>query len=172
MKRAAVIAVSFFTLAACETNERMGQVIGGLIGAGVGYAAAGDDDDTVKAVAVLAGAGLGAWIGGNIGRGLDERERERMASTTQRALAFDAPTNASYRNPGSPSETGAGAPSYSWTSPTHPGVSGRSALLDATSAPRGGECRTVRQVVVRNGRETMEDVRFCRTGPSSPWAPA
>ena len=121
---------------------------------------------------MLAGAGIGAWIGGNIGRGLDERERERMASSTQGALALDAPRNASYRKPGASSEIGAGSPSVPWTSPTHPGVSGRSAVVESTATPRGGECRTIRQIVVRNGHETYEDVRFCRSGPSSPWNPA
>ncbi len=173
MKAAAIlISVSALALSACETNEQMGQVIGGLIGAGVGYAAAGDDDDTVKAIAVIAGAGIGAWIGGNLGRGLDQRERERIAMSTQNVLGADVPRNSPLRSPGASMEATPGAPSSGWTSPTHPqSVSGKSTLVQVSGNGRTGECRTVRQLVVRNGKEAMEDTRFCRSDPSSPWAP-
>lgn len=173
MKTAAIlISVSALMVSACETNEQMGQVIGGLIGAGVGYAAAGDDDDTVKAIAVIAGAGLGAWIGGNLGRGLDERERERIAMSTQNVLGADVPRNSPLRSSNAAMETTPGAPSAGWTSPTHPqSVSGSSTLVQVSGNGRSGECRTVRQLVVKNGKETLEDTRFCRSDPSSPWTP-
>jgi surface antigen len=169
---AAVIAASL-SLSACETNEQMGQVIGGLIGAGAGYAIAGDDDDTMKAIAVIAGASVGAWIGGNLGRGLDERERARLTQSTQTMLATGVPYNSPLRSPNAAMETAPGAPSSSWTSPTHPeSVSGKSTLVEVSSTNGGGECRTVRQLVVRNGKETSEDTRFCRISPSSPWTPS
>jgi surface antigen len=167
-----LIAASALAMSACETNEQMGQVIGGLIGAGVGYAAAGDDDDTVKAIAVIAGAGIGAWIGGNLGRGLDERERERISMSTQNVLGADVPRNSPLRASNAASETTPDAPSYGWTSPTHPQtISGKSTLVQVARDGRTGECRTVRQLVVRNGKETVEDTRFCRSDPFSPWTP-
>lgn len=171
-RTAAITLASTLALTACETNEQMGQVIGGILGAGAGYAAAGDDDDTVKAIAVIAGASLGAWIGGNIGRGLDQRERERLAASTQNVLAMDVPANSPLRS-SSVREYGpapAYAPSSNWTSPTNPNsVSGKSTLVEVSSAGSAGECRTVRQLVIRNGQETSEDARFCRTSPSAPW---
>lgn len=171
-RTAAIALASMAALTACESNERMGQVIGGILGAGAGYAAAGDDDDTVKVAAVIAGAALGAWIGGNVGRGLDERERERLAMSTQNVLAMDVPANSPLRS-SSAREYGpapAYAPSSNWTSPTNPkSVSGKSTLVEVADSGRAGECRTVRQLVIRNGQETSEDARFCRSSPSAPW---
>lgn len=169
---AAIAIAGSLVLTACESNERMGQVIGGILGAGAGYAAAGDDDDTVKVAAVLAGAALGAWIGGNVGRGLDQKERERLATSTQNVLAMDVPANSPLRS-SSVREYGpapAYAPSSNWTSPTNPGsVSGKSTLVEVSNTSGSGECRTVRQLVIRNGQETSEDARFCRSNPSAPW---
>lgn len=169
---AAIVLASTLAVAACETNEQMGQVIGGILGAGAGYAAAGDDDDSVKVAAVIAGAALGAWVGGNVGRGLDRRERERLAASTQNVLAMDVPANSPLRS-SNVREYGpapAYAPSSNWTSPTNPdSVSGKSTLVEVSNNGRAGECRTVRQLVIRNGQETSEDARFCRANPSAPW---
>jgi surface antigen len=155
------------TLSACETNEGWGQLTGAVLGAGLGVALAGDDDDTVVALAALAGAGLGMWIGGNIGRGLDEKERQRVAESTQQMLAYDVPSGSPLR---SGEASGYGAPSAVWTSPTNPQtVSGKSTLLGVSSTGGSGECGTVRQLVVKNGKETSEDVQFCRETASSQW---
>lgn len=157
-------------LTACETNEEWGQLMGAVGGAALGMAIAGDDDDTMVAIAAIAGASLGMWIGGNIGRGLDEKERERIANTTQQVLAMEVPTGSPLRSPNGASS---GTPSASWTSPTNPEtVSGKSTLLKVSSTGGAGECRTVRQLVVKNGEETSEDARFCRPDSSSAWAKA
>lgn len=166
-KTAAIVVAGALGLSACETNEEMGQLLGGLAGAGLGLAIAGDDDDTMKALAVVAGAGLGAWIGGNIGRGLDERERERLAQSTQQVLAMDVPASSPLRasQPVAASE----APSVVWDSPTKPGVvSGKTTLLQVSDTSNGGQCRKVRQAVTRNGQESFEDVQMCKS-PGGAW---
>lgn len=173
-KTAAIVLAGSITVSACETSEEMGQMFGALAGAGLGLALAGDDDDTMKAIAVIAGASLGAWIGGNIGRGLDEQERERLAGSTQQVLAMEVPPASPLRAPNAAAVApAAAAPSAAWTSPTNPTtVSGKTTLLQVASSGSTGECRTVRQLVVKNGAETSEDVQFCRQTASSQWQPA
>ncbi len=162
MKTAAIAVAGALAVSACETNEDMGQMFGALAGAGLGLALAGEDDDTMKAIAVVAGASLGAWVGGNIGRGLDERERERLAQSTQQVLAMDVPASSPLRSPSAAWESE--APSVSWESPTQPGeVSGTTTLLAVADTANGGQCRKVRQAVTRNGRESFEDVQMCKT---------
>jgi surface antigen len=173
-KAAALVMAGSLTLSACETNEQMGQMLGALAGAGLGAMVAGDDDDTMVAIAVLGGAAIGAWIGGNIGRGLDERERERLAVSTKQLLDQPVPSNSPlrYQSATNSPEAMRTAPSVDWTSPTNPQtVSGKTTLLEVTQNGQG-ECKTVRQLVVRNGQRTSEDARFCRANASSPWTQA
>jgi surface antigen len=163
-------------LSACATNEQTGQLIGGVVGALAGKAVAGDDDDTVKAIAILGGAALGAWVGGKIGRGLDEKERQRLAMSTQQVLDAPVASNSTLRQPiaqQSPAAR-AEAPTDKWVSPTNPQTTtGSTTLMQVSSnGAQGGECRTVRQLVVKNGQEVSEDVKFCRQTASSGWQPA
>lgn len=172
-RTAALTLAGTLALAACETNEEWGQMMGALGGAALGIAIAGDDDPTMVALAAAAGAGLGMWIGGNLGRGLDEKERARLAGSTQQVLAMEVPSGSPLRSPNAASQPASQSPSASWTSPTNPTtVSGKSTLLEVASNGGLGECRTVRQLVVKNGEETSEDARFCRADASSAWAQA
>ena len=172
-RTAAIALAGTLTLSACETNEEWGQMMGALGGAALGIAVAGDDDPTMVALAAAAGAGIGMWIGGNIGRGLDERERERLAGSTKQVLAMEVPSGSPLRGPNAGSQPAGRMPSASWTSPTKPSsVSGKSTLVGISSTGGTGECRTVRQLVVKNGEETSEDARFCRADAASPWAQA
>jgi hypothetical protein len=169
-RTAAIALAGTLTLSACETNEEWGQMMGTLGGAALGVAVAGDDDPTMVALAAAAGAGIGMWIGGNLGRGLDERERERLAGSTQQVLAMEVPTGSPLRNPNGGGHYAGRTPSASWTSPTKPNsVSGMSTLVGIDGTGGTGECRTVRQLVVKNGEEMSEDARFCRADASSPW---
>lgn len=170
-RTAAAVLAGSLAVSACETNEQMGQMMGAIGGAALGLAIAGEDDDTMKAVAVVAGASLGAWIGGNIGRGLDEQERGRMLASTQQVLDADVPYNSPLRAPGAASSYSppADAPSAVWESPTNPGVvSGKTTLMAVSETPSGASCRKVRQVVMRNGRESTEDVQMCKV-PGGGW---
>jgi surface antigen len=166
---AVVLLAGSLATSACATNEETGQLLGAGLGAALGLAIAGEDDDTVKAVAVLAGASLGAWIGGNLGRGLDERERERLVASTQHVLDAPVPANSPLRDRSAAYAPAPDAPSAVWESPTNPGtVSGRSTLLSVSEMPSGATCRKVRQSVTRNGRETFEDVQMCKS-PGGGW---
>jgi surface antigen len=173
MKRAgkavAVALAGALAVSACEPNEEMGQMFGALAGAGLGLALAGDDDDTMKALAVVAGAGLGAWIGGNIGRGLDEQERQRLAASTQQVLDMEVPASSPLRSQAAAASPPAEAPAVVWDSPTKPGVvSGKTTLLQVADTGNGGQCRKVRQAVTRNGQESFEDVQMCKQ-PGGSW---
>jgi surface antigen len=171
-KTAAIVMAGSISVSACETNEEWGQLMGAVGGAALGMALAGDDDDTMVAIAAIAGASLGAWIGGNIGRGLDEKERERLAGSTQQVLAMEVPAASPLRAPNAAAAPIATAPSAAWTSPTNPTtVSGKTTLLQVAASGSTGECRKVRQLVVKNGAETTEDVEFCRQTASSQWQP-
>lgn len=173
IRTTAVALAGAVALSACETNEEWGQLVGAVGGAALGVAIAGDDDDTMVAIAAIAGASLGAWIGGNIGRGLDEKERQRVAQSTQQVLAMEVPTGSPLRGPNAGAGPQPGAPTASWTSPSNPTtVSGKTTLLGVSSTGGSGECRTVRQLVVKNGEETSEDARFCRADANSQWAKA
>lgn len=172
-KTAAIVLAGSVSLSACETNEEWGQMLGALGGAALGVALAGDDDPAMVALAAIAGASLGSWLGGNIGRGLDEQERERLAGSTQQVLAMEVPPASPLRAPNAAATPIAAAPSAAWTSPTNPTtVSGKTTLLQVAAQGSSGECRTVRQLVVKNGTEVSEDVQFCRQTASSQWQPA
>lgn len=170
-KMVTLVLAGTLAVSACETNEDMGQMFGALAGAGLGLALAGDDDDTMKAIAVVAGASLGAWVGGNIGRGLDEQERGRLAASTQQVLDMDVPSYSSLRAASAGDAPTAESPSVDWESPTKPGVvSGKTTLLKVSDTASGGQCRKVRQAVTRNGQESFEDVQMCKQ-PGGGWQP-
>ncbi len=176
-KTAAIALAGSLSVTACESSEEWGQMLGAVGGAALGVALAGDSDPTMVALAALAGAGLGMWIGGNIGRGLDEQERERLAASTQTILAMEVPstsplrTSASAPAPSASAPPPPAAPTAAWTSPTNPTtVSGKTTLLQVASTGSSGECRTVRQLVVKDGQEMSEDARFCRADSASQWA--
>ena len=48
-------------------------------------------------------------------------------------------------------------------------VGRRTTLLQVSGDGGGGECRTVRQLVVANGQEEQQDVQFCRSAPGAQW---
>ncbi len=109
-------------------------------------------------------------IGGNIWRPLDEQERSRLANSTQQVLAMEVPTGSPLRGRNAASQPSVNRPCVNWTSPTNPtSVSGKSTLLQVASTGGVGECRMVRQLVVKNGEETAEDARFCLADASSAW---
>lgn len=147
-------------------------MLGAVAGAGLAYALVGDDNGAVLAAAMLAGAAAGGWLGSNFGRGLDEAERERVAQSTQQVLNQEVPTNSPLRSASAAysSQAAAVAPTVNWTSPNNPDtVSGRTTLLQVSGDGGGGECRTVRQLVVVNGQEEQQDAQFCRSNPSAQW---
>jgi surface antigen len=168
----AVALAGTLAVSACETEEEFWGTMGALGGGLAAGMLVGDDNGAVLAAAVIAGAAAGGWLGANFGRGLDEAERERAAASTQRVLNQEIPSNSPLRSASatySP-QAAAVAPTADWTSPTNPQtVSGRTTLLQVAADGGGGECRTVRQLVVVNGREEAQDAQFCRANASSQW---
>lgn len=168
----AVAMAGTLALSACETNEEFWGTMGAVTGAVAAGMLVGDDNGAVLAAAVIGGALAGQWLGANFGRGLDEAERERAARSTQQVLNQEVPTNSPLRSASAAYSPQAAsvAPSVSWKSDDNPDtVSGRSTLLQVASDGGGGECRTVRQLVVVNGQEETQDAQFCRSSPDAQW---
>ncbi len=105
-----------------------------------------------------------------------QADRDRIAATTQQVLLQEVPANSPLRSASAASspQAAAAAPSANWSSSTNPGtVSGKSTLLQVASAGAGsGECRTVRQLIIVEGKEATRDVAFCRSGPGEQWTAA
>lgn len=81
------------TLAACQTKQESGTVIGGVAGGMLGSTVGGGEGRTA---AVIAGTILGAYVGGEMGRYMDAND-ERKA---QAALEYNRDRQAStWRNP-------------------------------------------------------------------------
>jgi len=166
----AVAMAGTLAVSACENMEDTMGMFGAVAGAGLAYALVGDDNGAVLAAAMLAAAG--GWLGANFGRGLDEAERERVASTTQQVLNSEVPASSPLRSASAAysQQAAAVAPSVGWQSADNPStVSGRTTLLQVSGDGGGGECRTVRQLVVANGQEEQQDVQFCRSAPGAQW---
>ena len=70
-------------LAGCQTT---GSIVGAGLGAASGIALTRGEDRTTQIIAGAAGAALGAFIGGEIGRRLDENDRREAADATRQAL--------------------------------------------------------------------------------------
>ena len=168
----AVAMAGTLAVSACENMEETMGLLGAVAGAGLAYAVVGDDNGAVLAAAMLAGAAAGGWLGSNFGRGLDEAERERVAQSTQQVLNSEIPASSPLRSASAAysQQAAAVAPSVGWQSADNPNtVSGRTTLLQVSGDGGGGECRTVRQLVVANGQEEQQDVQFCRYAPGAQW---
>lgn len=82
----AMVLAAALTLSACA-NQGPKQTGGSLLGAGLGALAGsqiGDGRGQLAATAI--GAVLGAWLGGEVGKSLDEADRLSAGNTTQAAL--------------------------------------------------------------------------------------
>lgn len=131
-----------------------GAVVGGVLGGLLGRSVAGGRDKTLGTV--LGGA-LGVVVGSRIGKSLDRCEQEKMATATEAALNAKGSDQASTQK---------------WTSETRPGVGGTVVASTPQAQPDGRVCRNVSQVNYVDGQEMKDNPRFCRTPPSSAWAPA
>jgi uncharacterized protein YgiM (DUF1202 family) len=100
-KNLAVATLSVALLASCaDTNQfsktQIGAALGTLAGAAAGAAASGKGD---KTKGVLIGAMLGGLAGGAVGNMLDERDRARLAQSTEEAIVTGR--NQAWSNPDS-----------------------------------------------------------------------
>ena len=141
----ALFVAAGLALGACQTNQQGGQTAGAGLGAVLG-ALAGNEIGGTKGAVIggLIGAFGGYLIGGEIGRYLDERDRQVAAENTLAALET--------------SQAKGGAPATaSWRSPENDGVSGA-----ATATAVGGDCYSVQEVAVIPGRgDVRQETRYC-----------
>ena len=93
----AAVAVLSLTLIGCAgNNQTLRTVLGAGAGAGIAQAAGGGT------VAIVAGAVAGAWLGSEIGKSMDQRDRMAMQETTQTALSNSpSGSTSSWSNPDS-----------------------------------------------------------------------
>jgi surface antigen len=95
---AALIPATLMTAACDVDNQQIGTIAGAAGGAAAGRAIGGDG--TGGYVGLILGAIVGGYLGGEAGKWMDNRDRQRQAETTNRAL-----------------ETGQAGQGFSWTNP-------------------------------------------------------
>ena len=168
-RNAALVACAILPLlAACQTQEQTGgllgagggALIGGLAGGAIGHGAG-------ALIGGALGAAGGYFVGSTIGRQLDDRDRARAQAATQRLLnepVHYPPTQTAAATPPKPR---AKTTTASWSSDHNQGVHGSATLVDAQQTT-GGECRTVREVAYVGGQETTQNTRYCR-GADREW---
>ena len=90
--------VSLPLVSGCATKMETGTVVGALTGGALAYGLG--QDSSKKELWTVLGIGLGAMIGQNIGKQLDERDRYLMAQTFEHTME-KAPTNSTgqWQNP-------------------------------------------------------------------------
>ena len=90
--------VSLPLVSGCATKMETGAVVGALTGGALAYGLG--QDSSKKELWTVLGIGLGAMIGQNIGKQLDERDRYLMAQTFEHTME-KAPTNSTgqWQNP-------------------------------------------------------------------------
>ena len=135
--------------------------VGGALSAGM---LVGDDNGAVLAAAMLAGAAAGGWLGSN-SAAVSTSRSVSVLPRPPRPSSKEVPDTRRCAAPARPysPQAAAAAPTAAWTSPTNPTtVSGKTTLLQVRRTGSSGECRTVRQLVVKDGQEKTEDARFCR----------
>ncbi len=131
-------------VAGCATEGGKAD-IGALIGAVTGGFIGSKVDDGPGGV--LVGAALGGYFGHMIGKYMDERDRERLASALEQT-----PTDQT----------------YTWTNQD----SGRHFEVTPTTdtyAQAGKACRNFTQVVIVNGEEQTVDGTACKAPDEPDW---
>lgn len=143
MKRALVLLISALLVAGCQspTREDTGRVVGGVLG-GILGAQVKSDSRSKRNLAIIIGTLAGAYIGGAIGRDMDEGDRYRAHD----ALEYNRTAEpARWTNP----DTG-----RDWeVTPTH-----------TYRAADGALCRDFTTTMGYRGREEVVEGRACRQG--------
>jgi surface antigen len=90
-----------FSLAACEEGHE-GRDTGTLIGAGAGLLIGSQVGGGGRVLAIVGGTLAGAWLGREVGKSLDHKDRAAMEQSTQHSLASSpAGTKSTWKNPDS-----------------------------------------------------------------------
>ncbi|MDT4870886.1 Glycine zipper [compost metagenome] len=135
-------------LGACSStgnNQTIGAVVGGVLGAATGAKVSKDSN---RAASIAIGTAVGAVVGYGIGRYLDERDKQNMATATAQTAESGRPQEV--HNP----DTG----TTIRTAPV--------ATPPSTAQTSASNCRTVQQSVeLPDGRNESENVTVCK-GPN------
>jgi len=148
-------------VAGCASQEKGGpsyQTMGTILGAGAGGLIGGIAFNS--AGGVIGGALVGALAGNLVGRGLDQRERTRLAEATTQA--FTAETNQQTTFTVEPTTTTASAPPTVVTAKPVGPVAARS---------DGSTCRPIELTATKNGRTSTETTTFCQAAGSTDLKP-
>lgn len=136
-----------------ETAGGVGAVAGGILGAVLGN---NSGMGTVGGAAI--GAVAGFIAGSFIGQLLDDGDKAKLESASQRTL-----------NEGD---------MIRWNSDRNPGVHGYSEVVSSAETParrpgakpvKGDACRTVREVAYVDGKEYVEMAEYCRAEGAIGW---
>lgn len=165
MKRflAVILASSLLLVGGCQTNEQTGallgasggSLLGGLFGRNLGKSNAS------MMLGTLAGGAVGYFVGSSIGRSLDERDRARAQSATMTALNTPVRVSTPVQPQRPQRLPAAKRPTATWMS-DKAGVKGSSTVTTIEAASDGNECRTVHEVAYIQGREVVQDTKYCR----------
>lgn len=147
------------TLGGCTTNSSremaggVGAVAGGILGAVLGNR---------SGIGTAGGAAIGAvagFIAGSlIGQLLDDADKAKLESASQRTLTE--------------------GDTIRWNSDKNPGVHGYSEVVSSAETParrsgakptKGDACRTVREVAYVDGKEYVDMAEYCRAEGATGW---
>ncbi|KZD10314.1 RT0821/Lpp0805 family surface protein [Oceanibaculum pacificum] len=152
MLRKTIIAMAaLFALAACEnsnygTKQTVGSVLGGVGGAVAGAQFGGG---TGRLATTAAGALIGAFLGGEVGRGLDDVDKQKATSAMHQAQAAPVGQTIAWNNPGT-------------------GNSGTVIPVRDGTANDGAYCREFQQTVNIGGQTERAYGTACRQ-PDGSW---
>tara|TARA_A100001037_G_C14910793_1_gene527119 strand:- start:185 stop:649 length:465 start_codon:yes stop_codon:yes gene_type:complete len=146
-----VIIAALFIFGCAEAKKKdagaiMGMVLGGVVGAVLG-----NNSDAGSKLGSVIGAGVGGLFGALIGEKLDEADRVLAEAATVSALSV--PTG----------------DRVEWQSTKNTSVHGFSKPTSGYESKGDQTCRTVRQVVVINGKEEGVTTEFCKIGDTGRW---
>jgi surface antigen len=142
VSRIAVVLILVTFVSACQANKQTG---GTLIGAGAGALLGSQlGSGRGKLAMVALGALGGAWLGSEIGKSMDEADRQRALRAQNRAL-----------------ETGRSGTSVAWRNPDN-GHSGQITPRPSYQRASGETCREYEHEVTIDGRREIMKGTACR----------
>lgn len=149
--RVLLIGALVLPIGACQNKQQTGMAVGAASGAALGATLARGSD---KPAAILVGALLGAIAGTIVGYHLDEADKAKAEAASRQAA-----------------QASSGERIY-WSSDKNAQVSGYAEQVKpvspttqvATSSAGSRTCRKVREVVIMQGKEQVQEADYCLSG--------
>lgn len=151
MKRILLVACLPLALASCENVDRqqIGTIGGAAAGAVAGRAIGGSG--TSGTIGTIVGAIAGGYLGSEIGKSLDNKDRDELGTTTQRAL-----------------DTGNIGQAYNWTNPDTGNRGSITPTSRSYARAEGNNCRDFNTTVTLNeGRTSSNAGTACKQADGS-----